>query len=123
MYFKDNIHEQFYKEKIGQLYSIDTYIKSLIYLLASNKDTRKNFDEIYDIKNNQINVECLKKPWQTNASINICRLAFNLFGDITGDTIEEGASYLYTVTGILKNLNINICIEALKIRFYSNICQ
>ena len=120
MYFKDNAHEKFYKEKIGQLYTIDTYIKSLIYLLSSNKDTRENFDEIYYIKNNQINLESLKEPWQTSTSANICRLAFNLFGDIIGDTIEDGTSYLYTVTSLLKNLDINICIEALKIRFYQD---
>ena len=121
MYFKDNLHEQFYKEKISQLSSIDTYIKSLIYLLSSNKETRKYFDEIYDIKNNQINIECLKRPWQTSTSINTCRLAFNLFGDITNGIIEEGTSYLYTVTSIFKNLDINICIDALKIRFCVNI--
>ena len=121
MYFKDNLHEQFYKEKIGQLYRNDTYIGSLIYLLSSNKETRKNFDEIYDIKNNEINIKSLKNPWQTTTSINICRLAFNLFGDITSDIIEEGTSYLYTVTSIFKNLDINICTEALKIRFSTNI--
>ncbi len=121
MYFKDDLHEQFYKEKIGQLYRNDTYIESLIYLLSSNKETRKNFDEIYDIKNNEINIKSLKNPWQTTTSINICRLAFNLFGDITSDIIEEGTSYLYTVTSIFKNLDINICTEALKIRFCTNI--
>ena len=115
MYFSDNLHEQFYKEKIEQLHSVDTYIKSLVYLLSSNKDTRNNFKEIYDIKNNQINIECLKKPWQTSTSINVCRLAFNLFGDITSDTIEDGTSYFYTVTSLFKNLDINICIEALKV--------
>lgn len=121
MYFSDNLHEQFYKEKIEQLHSVDTYIKSLVYLLSSNKDTRNNFKEIYDIKNNQINIECLKKPWQTSTSINVCRLAFNLFGDITSDTIEDGTSYFYTVTSLFKNLDINICIEALKLRFYSKV--
>ena len=122
MYFKDSIHEQFYKEKIGQLCGRDVYRESLIYLLSSNKDTRKNFDEIYDIKNNYINIECLKKPWQTSTSVNICRLAFNLFGDITSDTTEDCTSYLYTVTSLFKNLDINICIEVLKIRFCSNMC-
>ena len=121
MYFKDKSQEQYYEEKLQQLCNVDTYIKSLTYLLSSNKDTRNNFEEIYDIENNQIKLECLKKPWQTSTSINICRLAFNLFGDITNDTMEDSTSYLYTVTSIFKNLDINICIEALKIRFCSNI--
>ncbi len=121
MYFKDKLHQLFFEEKLYKICNIDTYIKSLIYLLSSNKDTRKNFDEIYDIKNNQINVEALSKPWQTSTSINICRLAFNLFGDITSDTVDDSTSYLYTVTSICKNLDINICTEALKIRFSSNV--
>ena len=113
MYFKDKLHQLFFEEKLYKICNIDTYIKSLIYLLSSNKDTRKNFDEIYDIKNNQINVEALSKPWQTSTSINICRLAFNLFGDITSDTVDDSTSYLYTVTSICKNLDINIAKVAI----------
>lgn len=117
MKFIDSEHENFYYEKIGQAKIKDKYISVLIYLLASNKETRMHFEEIYNVKKNEINLEILQRPWQTGTSINICRLAFNLFGDIVSDKPEEGANYLYTTSQIIKNINIDCCIEALKIRF------
>ena len=55
MYFINNEHECFYQEKIGQVKEKDVYINSLIYLLASNHETRNNFEEIYNMKNLKIN--------------------------------------------------------------------
>lgn len=117
MYFINKEHEYFYNKKIGQVKKKDIYIDSLIYLLSSNKETRNNFEEIYSLKNNTINIYSLKAPWQTGTSINICRLAFNLFGEVTSDNIEKETSYLYTVSSIFKNIDINIGTEALKIMY------
>ncbi len=117
MKFIDNEHENFYNEKIGQVKFRDSYINALIYLLASNRETRRYFEEIYNIEKNEINLESLEKPWQTGTSINICRLAFNLFGDIVSDKPEDGSSYLYTISQIIKNINLDCCIEAIKLRF------
>lgn len=121
MYYRNEEHKNFYKEKWGQAISKDTYAKSIIYLLASNKETRTHFDEIYNIKQNEIEISSLKKPWQTNESSYICRLAFNLFGGIAADDVEsEEASYSYTVSSIFANLDMNTCMEACKIRFLPN---
>ena len=120
MYFINKEHEKFFRSKIRQAIIKDTYSKSLIYLLSRKQETRKNFEEIYDINLNEINIETLKKPWQTTTSINTCRFAFNLFGDITTDTLEENTAQLYTVTAVLKNLDINCCIQAIKLRFLKN---
>ena len=117
MYFKDKEHEEFYNKKIGQVKQKDAYKNNIIYLLSSDKETRNNFEEIYSIKNNTINIYSLKASWQTGTSINICRLAFNLFGEMASDNLEEGASYLYTVSSIFSNIDINIGIEALKIMY------
>ena len=117
MYFINKEHEDFYQKKIGQVKQEDSYINSLIYLLSSNEETRNNFEVIYNISNNTINITSLKLPWQTSTSLNICRLAFNLFGDIVSDNIENESSYLYAVSSIFKNLDINIGLEALRIRF------
>ena len=59
----------------------------------------------------------MEAPWQTGTSINICRLAFNLFGEVTSDNIEKETSYLYTVSSIFKNIDINIGTEVLKIMY------
>lgn len=117
MKFIDKEHENFYNQKIGQVQVKDRYKQSLIYLLASTNETRQNFEEIYDIQSNEVNIESLKKPWQTGTSVHICRLAFNLFGDIVSDAPEEKISYYYTISEIIKNIDLNCVIEALKIRF------
>lgn len=117
MNFIDKEHENFYNKKIGQAKQKDRYQKALIYLLSSNRETRQYFEEIYNIQKNEISLESLKRPWQTGTSINICRLAFNLFGDITSDEPEKGTSYLYTTSETMKNIDISCGIEALKIRF------
>ncbi len=117
MYFEDKEHELFYNKKIGQNKIVDIYKKSLIYLLSSNKETRKNFDEIYNLQKDEINIESLKKPWQTGTSLNVCRLAFNLYGDITSDEPCERTNYLYTINELMKNINIDVIIQALKIKF------
>ena len=118
MYFANNNSKEFFYKKIGQVKEADSYIKSLIYVLSNNKDTRENFNQIYDINKNEINIDIFKLPWQTNESINLCRLAMNLYGDINSDNIEKGTNYKYTVTSIFKNIDINIGIQALKIRFF-----
>lgn len=117
MYFVNKEHEDFYNDKIGQVKKKNIYIDSLIYLLSSNEETRNNFEDIYNIKNDTINIYSLKAPWQTGTSINTCRLAFNLFGEMASDNLEEGASYLYTVSSIFKNIDINMGVQALKIMY------
>ena len=120
MFFIDKNSEIFYYNKIGQVKKVNCYIKSLIYVLSNNDITKQYFYEIYDIDKCEINSNIFKKSWQTNESLNMCRLAFNLYGDISSDDVEGNTSYLYTVTSIFRNININIGIEALKIRFSRN---
>ena len=45
MHFADIESEKYYHEKIGQIPNLDSYIKSLIYILSNNKDTRVHFSE------------------------------------------------------------------------------
>ena len=117
MYFINKEHENFYNEKTGQANIIDSYRKSLIYLLSSNKETRQNFNDIYNLQKDEINIESLSKPWQTGTSLNTCRLAFNLYGDIVSDKPEEKANRMYTISELIKTLNIDIVITAIKLRF------
>ena len=64
MNFIDKEHEIFYNKKIRQANIMGRYEQSLIYVLASNNETRQHFEEIYDIKRNEINIDSLKEPWQ-----------------------------------------------------------
>lgn len=117
MYFIDKESENFFDKKMIQAKYIDVYNKSIIYLLSNNTETRNHFKEIYDIKKNEVNINVFEYPWHTSTSINICRLAFNLFGDLSADNIEEGVNFKYTVSSIFKNIDLKLGIQALEIRF------
>lgn len=81
MIFADKEHERFYYEKLEQARYQDCYHKALIYILGISEDTRNHFSQIYDIKTGCIRPECLKEGWQTSGSVNVVRLAFNLYTD------------------------------------------
>ena len=68
----------------------DTYHIALFYTLGINPDTR-NIHEIYDFKANRINLNALRKGWQTSGSYQVCLLAFNLFNGYAkeGDTSKS----------------------------------
>lgn len=52
----------------------DSYHKSLIYILGISDDTRRHFDEIYDLKSGYIKPDCLKAGWITSGSACAVRL-------------------------------------------------
>lgn len=81
--FADREHEKFYYEKLEQVRYQDCYHQSLIYILGISEDTRTHFDQIYDSKTGCIKPECLQEGWQTSGSVNVVRLAFNLYTDGT----------------------------------------
>ena len=83
MVFADEEHEKFYYEKLEQARCQDCYHKALIYILGISEDTRNDFDQIYDIGTGNIKRECLYQGWQTSGSVNVIRLAFNLYTDTT----------------------------------------
>lgn len=99
--FIDEEHKSFYNEKIMQYANSgripNCYIKSLFYLLASNADTRRNFNNLYDIENGEINPSKMKGGWLTSTTKKICQLAFNLYNGYTQDgrkkCSEEYAPY------------------------------
>lgn len=79
MVFYNKKHENFYFEKLEQARCQDCYHKALIYILGISEDTRNHFNQIYDIKSGNINTECLHQGWQTSGSVQVMRLAFNLY--------------------------------------------
>lgn len=83
MVFANEEHEKFYYEKLEQERCQDCYHKALIYILGISEDTRNYFDQIYDIGTGNIKRECLYQGWQTSGSVNVIRLAFNLYTDTT----------------------------------------
>lgn len=79
MVFESEEHEVFYHEKLAKARYQDCYHAALIYVLGISGDTRRHFNEIYDIKSGYVKPECLEAGWQTSGSEHVVRLAFNLY--------------------------------------------
>ena len=77
--FISEVHEKFYYEKLELVRHKDVYHKALVYCLGINSETRRNVDRIYDFKTGCVKTECLQEGWQTSGSIEVVRMAFNLY--------------------------------------------
>ena len=77
--FISDAHEKFYYEKLKEVRCQDEYHKALGYCLGICNDTRKNVRRIYDFKTGNVKTECLREGWQTSGSMNVVRMAFNLY--------------------------------------------
>ncbi len=87
--FISNAHREFYHDKVKLCRYQDAYHKALIYTLGICNDTRRNIDSIYDFKSGMINVDSLAAGWQTSGSLNVCRMAFNLYTNAMPSADED----------------------------------
>lgn len=116
--FKNQEHEQSYKAILKRMGNDDEYHKSVAYLIALNKDTKKHMEDIFDFKKDCIKLEGLKKPWQTGTSKKTTRLAFNLWANVNSDEIEEEVNTnLYTVSEIFNSSEGEYFFQAVTIRY------
>ena len=82
MKFASREHQRFWLEKMDeviQLGKADVYYKSIIYTLGICETTRENFDDIFNLKRGEININALQSPYQTGISSKVTRLAFSLW--------------------------------------------
>lgn len=124
MNFVDEEHKLFWSEKykiIEKYGKVDVYYKSLIYTLGISEITRSHFSEIFDIKNGEINIDCINFSWQTNTSAKVVRLAFSLWNacnyDNTRDYENNKISKLYNISEIFSCGFAPFFVEAIKIRY------
>lgn len=81
--FIDDDHEKFFVDALQKCRWVDEYHKSLCYILGISPTTRNNAHRIYNFKNGNLILECIKEGWQTGSSLKLTRLAFNLYNDGT----------------------------------------
>lgn len=124
MKFIDDKHQQFYEEKIKEIEKnrkIDSYYRSLIYTLGICETTRMNFNKIFNIQNETINIDSLNEGWQTGSSIKTTRMAFSLWCACmydSEDNIEKDIkSNGYNVSEIFCCGYAPYFYEAIKIRY------
>ena len=67
-------------------------LAALIYLLGVLRVTREHFPEIFDMENEALKPECLKKAWVTPLARRTIMLAFNLYCDWMPDEYPEDCS-------------------------------
>ena len=123
MFFVDKQHEDFYNDKIRILQQHgknDIYYRSLIYTLGICEETRRNFDQIFNI-NEGINIDSLQSKWQTTTSQKVTRMAFSLFNECmyeSEEKMEKGEkSQYYNPSEIFCCSYAPYFYEAIKIRY------
>ena len=72
-----------------QLRKTDVYYKSIIYTLGMCETTRKNFDDIFNLKRGEINIDALQGKYQTGTSEKVTRLAFSLWNGCNFDREQD----------------------------------
>lgn len=87
--FIDKDHKEFYEQKLKEIGKSDVYRKALIYTLAICPTTREHFDNIFDLKNGEININSLQAPYQTGSSEKVTRMAFSLWNRCNYDSEED----------------------------------
>ena len=124
MKFASKEHQKFWLEKFDemiQLRKTDVYYKSIIYALGMCETTRKNFDDIFNLKRGEINIDALQGKYQTGTSEKVTRLAFSLWNgcnyDREQDIENKNLSANYNVSEIFSCDYAPYFYEAIKIRF------
>lgn len=116
--FLNKEHMHFCKEAIERASAqLDPYRKSMFYLLGLLPETRANINSLYDFDGGFILPEGLAEGWQTGASVQICRLAFNLYNGFT-----DGREADYTPYNLFANSYQFYMLEAVRLRYseYAN---
>lgn len=92
-------HARFFFKMLKKCTCQDTYHQSLIYCLGICRETRDNIKEIYDFETGLVNPACLHAGWQTSGSVQVTRLAMNLYSDCipsvsdANDEVKEAECY------------------------------
>lgn len=115
--FKNIEHHQFYEGMIRMTHSQGTpYRQALFYLLGSTDQTRMHIRDLYDFDQGSIRLEGLHKSWQTDSTVKLTRLAFNLFNGYTGDEVQDTARN-YSPLFMFDSSLLPYFFEAMKLRY------
>ena len=124
MKFIDIKHKQFFYEKYNEIVKLgkaDVYYKSIIYILGICETTRDNFDDIFNLKRGEINIDSIQSSYQTGTSSKVTRMAFSLWNgcnyDSEKDIENEKVSANYNVNEIFSCGYAPYFFEGIKIRY------
>lgn len=124
MKFIDEEHRQFYENKLKELQQYgktDCYYRSITYCLSICETTRDHFDNLFNIKKGEININALQAAYQTSTSLKVTRAAFSLWNscnyDSEQDLEDDKVSEHYNISNIFCSSYAPYIYEAIKIRY------
>ena len=122
--FYNEQHKHFYEQKLKELKQYgktDCYYRAITYCLSISETTRTHFNEIFSIKNGEINIDCLQAPYQTSTSLKVTRAAFSLWNSCCYDSQEDRengkVSKCYDISDIFCSSYAPYIYEAVRIRY------
>lgn len=115
--FIDTGHKNFFLSMQDKANIWDCYHKALFYTLGICPDCRKNISQLFDFQDNCIKAEGLQSGWHTSGSIAVCRLAFNLWNDYTGEDAND-----FTVSNLFCSEYAPFMWQGIRLR-YPNLCM
>lgn len=112
--FHHTTHEHFFNKMLGKCKrKTDVYYRALFYLLGTKKETRNHINDIFDFEGDSIKPEVLFAPWQTESSLQVTLLAFNLWNGWIDDDAVKG----YSPYELFNCWLAPYFIQAIKLRF------
>lgn len=126
MKFYDEEHKEKFVEVLNKMNYIDCYHLSVAYLISMDTVCRKHINQLYDFKEQCINLESLKASWQTSTSRKTTCLAFNLWNGCHSDgetyTDKDGyttplPSRFFAVDEIFSCSYAPFYVEGIKLRY------
>lgn len=90
--FKNKAHEDFYYSCLQCFDQEDDYHRAIFFTLGVCDDTRRNVDSLFDFEKDIIKPEGMTGGWITSGSIQVVRMAFNLWNGYD-HSIEGGGDY------------------------------
>lgn len=124
MKFYDDEHKKFWNNKLQEMTTLgktDVYYRSLVYVLEICSVTREYFNDIFNLKKGEINIDSLQSAYQTSTSAKTTRMAFSLWKrclfDSTEDIENNKYSPYYTPSEIFCCSYAPYFYEGIKIRY------
>lgn len=122
--FINKQHESFYNDKLKEMQELgktDVYYRAIVYTLGICETTREHFEDIFNLKRGEINIDSIQGAYQTGTSEKVTRMAFSLWNKCNYDSeqdLEAGnISTSYNASEIFSCSYAPYFYEAIKIRY------
>lgn len=93
--FASDKHKKDFISLLAQMRIKDRYHLPVAYLFTLDSECRAHITDLFDIDHDIIIIDGLEKGWQTSTSLQITRLAFNLWNNYADDYKRSTPSEIF----------------------------